>query len=164
MDPTKIQVIQDWPKPCKVWDIQSFLGFANFYQQYIYNYSDIVIPLTHLTQKGTPWLFSDDCWNAFNAIKKAFTCTPVITHWVLDVQITVKTDASEYTVATVLSIIISDKEIHPVAFYSQTLTTSKLNYDTHDRSSLPFMSHSGLGDTILRAPQLQLMLLLITKT
>ena len=79
-------------------------------------------------------------------------------------QITVKTDASDYTVATVLSITVSDREIHPVAFYSQTLTTSKLNYDTHDRSSLQFMSHSGLGDTILRAPQLQLMLLLITKT
>ena len=31
-DPAKIQVIQDWPKPHKVWDIQSFLGFANFYQ------------------------------------------------------------------------------------------------------------------------------------
>ena len=32
MDPAKIQVIQDWPEPCKVRDIQSFLGFANFYQ------------------------------------------------------------------------------------------------------------------------------------
>ena len=31
MDATKIQVIQDWPKPRKVRDIQSFLGFANFY-------------------------------------------------------------------------------------------------------------------------------------
>ena len=97
-------------------------------------------------------------------LKRHLHCTPVITHWVLDVQITVKTDASDYTVATVLSITVSDREIHPVAFYSQTLTTSKLNYDTYDRSSLPFMSHSGLGDTILRAPQLQLMLLLITKT
>ena len=46
MDPTKIQVIQDWPKPHKVWDIQSFLGFTNLYQQFIYNYSNIVIPLT----------------------------------------------------------------------------------------------------------------------
>jgi hypothetical protein len=30
MDPAKVKVIQDWPKPQKVKDIQSFLGFANF--------------------------------------------------------------------------------------------------------------------------------------
>ena len=61
MDPTNIQVIQDWPEPCKVWDIQSFLGFANFYRRFIYNYSNIVVPLTRLTRKGTLWHFSDDC-------------------------------------------------------------------------------------------------------
>ena len=32
MDPTKVQTIQDWPEPRKVKDIQSFLGFANFYR------------------------------------------------------------------------------------------------------------------------------------
>ena len=97
MDSTKIQVIQDWLEPCKVQDIQSFLGFTNFYQWFIYNYSDIVIPLIHLTQKGTLWHFSDDCQNAFTAIKKAFTCAPVITHWVLDAQITVEMDTPDYT-------------------------------------------------------------------
>jgi Reverse transcriptase (RNA-dependent DNA polymerase) len=32
MDPAKVKVIQDWPEPRKVKDIQSFLGFANFYR------------------------------------------------------------------------------------------------------------------------------------
>ena len=136
MDSAKIQVIQDWLEPCKVQDIQSFLGFTNFYQWFIYNYSDIVIPLIHLTQKGTLWHFSDDCQNAFTAIKKAFTCAPVITHWVLDAQITVEMDTPDYTVAAILSITLSNGDIHPVAFYSWTLTTSKLNYDTHDKELL----------------------------
>ena len=119
----KIQVIQDWPEPHKVQDIQSFLGFANFYQWFIYNYSNIIIPLTHLTWKGTLWHFSDDCWSAFTAIKKAFTCALVITHWVLDAQITVEMDASDYAVAAILSITLSNGDIHPIAFYSWTLTT-----------------------------------------
>ena len=46
MDPSKVQTIQDWPKPRKVKDIQSFLGFANFYCCFISDYSDIVILLT----------------------------------------------------------------------------------------------------------------------
>jgi hypothetical protein len=54
MDPAKVKVIQDWPEPRKVKDIQSFLGFANFYRRYIHNYSDIVVLLTWLTWKNIP--------------------------------------------------------------------------------------------------------------
>ena len=46
MDPAKVQTIQDWPEPRKVKDIQSFLGFANFYRRFISEYSNIVVPLT----------------------------------------------------------------------------------------------------------------------
>ena len=49
MSNNKIKIIQDWPEPKKVKNIQSFLDFANFYRQFIFNYSDIVIPLIHLT-------------------------------------------------------------------------------------------------------------------
>ena len=45
----KVKIIQDWAEPKKVKDIQSFLGFANFYCWFIFNYLDIVIPLTCLT-------------------------------------------------------------------------------------------------------------------
>jgi len=48
MSDNKVKIIQDWPEPKKVKNIQSFLGFANFYHQFIFNYSDIIIPLTYL--------------------------------------------------------------------------------------------------------------------
>ena len=51
MSDNKVKIIQDWPKPKKVKNIQFFLGFANFYYWFIFNYSDIVIPLTYLSQK-----------------------------------------------------------------------------------------------------------------
>ena len=57
----KIKIIQDWPEPKKVKDIQFFLGFANFYHWFIFNYLDIVIPLKHLTQKDIPWKFNSFC-------------------------------------------------------------------------------------------------------
>jgi len=49
MSDNKVKIIQDWPEPKKVKDIQSFLGFTNFYHWFIFNYLDIVIPLTYLT-------------------------------------------------------------------------------------------------------------------
>ena len=49
MSDNKVKIIQDWPEPKKVKDIQSFLGFTNFYHWFIFNYLGIVIPLTYLT-------------------------------------------------------------------------------------------------------------------
>jgi len=54
MSNDKVKIIQDWPEPKKVKDIQSFLGFTNFYHWFIFNYLDIIIPLTCLTQNDIP--------------------------------------------------------------------------------------------------------------
>jgi len=132
----KIQTISDWPEPRKVKDIQSFLGFANFYRWFIFNYSDIVVPLTRLTRKDAPWNFSEDCRRSFNALKHAFTTAPILTHFIPDTPIIVETDASDYAVAGILSITCANREIHPVAYYSWTLTAPELNYDTHDKELL----------------------------
>src|SRR5882724_13146307 len=136
MAPYKVQIIQDWLEPRKVKDIQSFLGFANFYRRFIFGYSEITVPLTHLTRKGTPWHFTDECRSAFEALKKAFTTAPVLTHWIPDTQITVETDASEYALATVLSITTSNGELHPIAFHSWTFAAPELNYDVHYKELL----------------------------
>jgi len=82
MSDDKIKIIQDWPEPKKVKDIQSFLGFTYFYRRFIFNYSDIVIPLIRLTWKDIPWKFDSSCQDAFNSLKKAFTSTPILTHWI----------------------------------------------------------------------------------
>ena len=50
----KVQIILDWPEPRRVKDVQSFLGFCNFYRRFIFGYSDIVIPLICLTRKNFP--------------------------------------------------------------------------------------------------------------
>ena len=46
MEAKKIKVVKDWPEPKSVRDIQVFLGFANFYWQFIQGFSKIAAPLT----------------------------------------------------------------------------------------------------------------------
>ena len=48
----------------------------------------------------------------------------------------IETDTSDYAIAAIFSIILPNGEIHPVAFHSRTLTTSELNYDTHNKELL----------------------------
>src|SRR3979490_2697947 len=132
----KVKCILEWPEPQKVQDIQSFLGFANFYRHFINNYSIITIPLTRLTQKGLPWNFTEDCRESFNKLKQAFTSAPILTHWTPDCPLIVETDVYDYALAAILSQYTSDGELHPVAFHSRTFTLPKLNYDVHDKELL----------------------------
>src|SRR6266481_6994865 len=136
MASNKVQIIQDWPEPRKVKDIQSFLRFANFYRCFIHEYSRIAVPLTQLTCKGAIWHFTDECRLAFQTLKKAFTTAPVLTHWMPDTLITVETDASDYALAAVLSIMTPSGELHPVAFHSRTFHKPECNYDVHNKELL----------------------------
>ncbi len=136
MSKDKVKAILDWLVPWKVKDVQSFLGFTNFYRCFIHEYSDIVIPLTCLTCKGTPWKFDNKCMAAFNELKQAFTHAPILTHWVSGWQLVVETDASDYTIAAIPSIYLEDGKIHPITFLSQSLHNAELNYNTHDKELL----------------------------
>jgi RNase H-like domain found in reverse transcriptase len=133
MDPAKVKVIQDWPEPRKVKDIQSFLGFANFYRRYIHNYSDIVVPLTWLTQKNIPWNFDESCKLAFLTLKQAFISALVLTHYKPGCPLAIETNASDYALAAILSQVESNRKIHPVTYLSRTFSDTELNYDTHDK-------------------------------
>ena len=136
MDLEKVKVIQEWLEPCNVKDIQSFLGFANFYQRFILWYSDIVVPLTRLMRKSIKWGFSDKCQEAFDTLKVAFTSTLILTTFDPEAPIILETDASDYVIAAILSMDSSSGEIHPVTFHSRTLHDAELNYNTHDKELL----------------------------
>ena len=143
MAANKVQVIQDWPEPYKIKDIQFFLGFTNFYRHFIPHYSDSAIMLTHLTCKGSAWDFSNKCHSAFNTLKKAFTTAPVPMHWIPGSLLIIETDTLDYTRTTILSMVSPmDNEVHPIAFHSHTFTPSELNYNVHDKELLAIFEAS----------------------
>jgi len=69
-------------------------------------------------------------------LKKAFTTALVLTHGILDTQITVETDASDYALTAVLSITTPNGELNPIAFHSRTFSAPELNYDVHNKELL----------------------------
>ena len=136
MSDDKVKIIQDWPEPRKVKDIQSFLDFANFYCWFIFNYLDIVISLTCLTWKNIPWKFDSFCVDAFNSLKKSFISALILTHWIPNAQLIMETDALDYALTVILSIVNKDNEIYLVAFHSRTFTMAELNYNIHNKELL----------------------------
>ena len=55
MDPVKIAGVWDWLTPKNVTEVQSFVGFSNFYCRFIPNFLHVASPLHHLTKKEELW-------------------------------------------------------------------------------------------------------------
>uniref|UniRef100_A0A3Q7EW15 CCHC-type domain-containing protein n=1 Tax=Solanum lycopersicum TaxID=4081 RepID=A0A3Q7EW15_SOLLC len=71
MDSDKIAAINNWEAPTKVPELRSFLGLANYYRRFIFNYSAIAAPLTDLLKKDRDWNWSAACQAAFERLKLA---------------------------------------------------------------------------------------------
>ncbi|XP_029452713.1 uncharacterized protein LOC115088596 [Rhinatrema bivittatum] len=95
MDPDKVAAIQDWPQPVGLKALQCFLGFANFYRQFIPHYSWMVAPLTALTRKGADaknWF--QMAISAFQRLKEAFFLDLCFHHPNLQRRFIVEVDTS----------------------------------------------------------------------
>ncbi|KAK3535704.1 hypothetical protein QTP70_020556 [Hemibagrus guttatus] len=53
MNQSKVHAVTEWPEPTTMKELQRFLGFTSFYQQFIRNYSSVASPLTFLL-RGKP--------------------------------------------------------------------------------------------------------------
>jgi len=135
MDTKKIQTIQDWPIPRCIRDVQAFLGFANFYRRFIKGYSELTSPLTKLTRKNEPWVWSLSCQMSFETLKSVFISVPILVHWNPDALMIVETNASDHALVAILSTQVN-RDIHPAAFHSHTFNATESNYDVHDKKLL----------------------------
>jgi hypothetical protein len=61
----KVEAVMSWEQPRNVKEVQSFLGFCNFYQRFVPEYSRIARPLTQLTRKGLKFEWSEEAEEAF---------------------------------------------------------------------------------------------------
>ena len=125
MDPAKIAGIATWPTPTSVKQVRSFLGFCNFYQLFIYQFSHIARPLNELTRKDTPWIWEGRQQEAFETLRKRITSEPVLKQLQLDQQFKVEVDALGYAIGGVLMQRDEKGKRHPVAYFSSTLNEAK---------------------------------------
>jgi hypothetical protein len=65
VDRAKIKVIEQLPPPINVKGIHSFLGHVGFYKRFIKDFSQITRPLTSPLAKDAPFIFNDECHEAF---------------------------------------------------------------------------------------------------
>ncbi|GJX94186.1 reverse transcriptase domain-containing protein [Tanacetum coccineum] len=102
VDRAKVDVIAKLPHPTTVKGVRSFLGHAGFYRRFIQDFSKIARPMTHLLEKDVPFVFSQDCIDAFETLKKKLTEAPilVVPNWNLPFKL--MCDASDFAIGAIL--------------------------------------------------------------
>nr|GEZ46619.1 reverse transcriptase domain-containing protein [Tanacetum cinerariifolium] len=135
VDKAKIKVISKLPHPTTVKGIRSFLGHAGFYRRFIKDFLKISRPVTHLLEKNSPFIFSNECIQAFRTLKEKLTEAPILIAPNWDQPFELMCDASDYAVGAVLGQRV-EKHFRPIHYTSKTMNQAETNYTTTEKEML----------------------------
>jgi hypothetical protein len=136
VDPEKVETIRTWEPPSIIRGVRGFLGFANYYREFIPRFSSIAQPLTNLTKKNVPFQWRDAEQKAFLYLKLLLINAPILTPFDPERETRIQPDSSEYSIGGELSQLSNDNKWRPVAYYSKKCLPAKINYPIHDKELL----------------------------
>ena len=128
VDPTKVTAVEEMPRPTNVKETQSFLGFINYFRRFLPRLSLVLKPLTDLTRKGVPFIWSDEADAAFHSAKQMLLNTAVLSTPDFTKPFEMVTDASDHHVGGILC-----QGGRPICFESRLLNPTEQRWPTHDK-------------------------------
>ncbi|XP_073001473.1 uncharacterized protein [Typha latifolia] len=127
VDKSKITIVLNWRQPSTILEVSSFLGLVEYYRCFVGGFSKIVNPLTKLTRKDQCFVWTADCEESFQELKRKLTSAPVLIVPRSGGGYQVYCDASCSVLGCVLM-----QESGVVAYASRQLKNHERNYPTHD--------------------------------
>lgn len=128
IDPSKVEVIVNWPKPESATEVRSFLGATHCWRKFIANFSLIAALLRALRGLKQVFKWGGKHQKAFDTIKEKISTTPVLALPDLQHPFEIETDANDYTMGAVLM-----QHGKPICYHSETFTSVVVNYPTYDK-------------------------------
>jgi hypothetical protein len=148
VDPGKVKNILDWKPPTTVHQLRSFLGMAGYYHKFIPNFSKISKPITELLKYQVKFVWSPECEEAFQTLKKLLTTALVLAQLDIEKPFDVYYDASSTGIGCVLM-----QEGRVIAYASRQLKRHEEHYPTYNLElavvvhALKIWHHYLLGNT-----------------
>ena len=131
-DPEAVEAVLTWKAPRTDTQLLSFLGFANYYREFIKGYADKVYPMQKLMRnKGKKFEWNDEAQVAFENIKRELCVAPVLGMRTEKGMYVLDTDAS---VVHISGILHQEQEwngktvLRPIAYGSKVLSDTDMKY------------------------------------
>jgi hypothetical protein len=123
VDPGKVEDVLNWKPPTTVHEVRSFLGMAGYYRRFIPDFSRVAKPITTLLKNQTKFVWSPQCEQAFQTLKRLLTTAPVLAQPDIEKPFDVYCDASGIGLGCVLM-----QEGRVIAYASRQLKPHEENY------------------------------------
>ncbi|GJR31019.1 reverse transcriptase domain-containing protein [Tanacetum coccineum] len=91
--------------------------------------------MTHLLEKNTPFIFSNECIQAFETLKKKLTEAPILIAPDWDLPFELMCDASDFAIGAVLGQ-RHEKHFRPIHYASKTMNEAESHYTTTEKEML----------------------------
>jgi len=128
VDEEKIKAVREWKTPQNVSQVRSFLGLADFYYQFVKDFSFIAAPINQLTKKDILFYWGEVQENAFEELKKRLTSASLLALPDFGKTFEIECDASGVGIGGVLM-----QEKRPIAYFSEKLSGPTLSYSVYDK-------------------------------
>nr|GEX96607.1 reverse transcriptase domain-containing protein [Tanacetum cinerariifolium] len=115
--------------------LKSFLGHAGFYRCFIKYFSKIATPMTRLLEKDTPFIFSKECVEAFQTLKRKLTEASILVAPDWDMPFELMCNASDFAIGAI-PWQRQDKHFWTIHYASKTMTEAESNYTTTENELL----------------------------
>lgn len=135
VDPEKVDAILRIPTPRNVREVRRIIGLASWYRRFVPNFSTITSPITALTKKNTPFVWTPKCDAALTRIKECLISAPVLACPDFDLPFTIQTDASDYGLGAILSQVRDGAE-KVICYLSRSLNKAERQYTTTEKECL----------------------------
>ncbi|EGZ21589.1 hypothetical protein PHYSODRAFT_262200, partial [Phytophthora sojae] len=135
-DPEKVRVINEWPTPSNVKELRQFLGMVTYLCKYVKDYAGMIRPLSQLLKKDAEWVWTAECQQAFDAVKRGLTEAPILAVADQDRPFHVVCDASDFAIGCALMQHDHEGRDRVVYYQSRQLKPAERNYPVHAKELL----------------------------
>jgi hypothetical protein len=132
-DPEKTKVMLAWPVPTSATELRGYLGLTGYYRMFVKGYGILAKTLTVLLQKQA-FVWTSEAQEAFNQLKQAMSCTPVLAMPDFSKPFCIETDACATGIGAVLL-----QAGHPIAYYSKALSVNNKKLSIYEKEFLAIM-------------------------
>ncbi|EFA11803.1 Retrovirus-related Pol polyprotein from transposon 297-like Protein [Tribolium castaneum] len=135
----KIEAVEEFPKPTNVHEVRQYLGLTGYFRKFISDYAKKSRPLSCLLLKDAEWEWGSSQEEAFNKLKVALMCAPILTLYDSRKDIILYTDASRWGLAGILVQLHEGKE-KVVAYFSRQTAQAEQKYHSFELETLAIVA------------------------
>ena len=135
----KIQAIANFPIPENKKAVSRLIGMVGFYRKFCPNLSTVMAPLTDLVSPKVAFVWTDQCREALDKLKRILTSSPVLVTPDYTKEFRLYVDSSDVGSGAALMQQDDDLLEHPVSFYSKKLNKHQRNYSTVEKEALALL-------------------------